>query len=186
MYNEGTIIALSSPPGSGAIAIIRLSGEDAISKTDIFFRSKSRKKLKQSDGYSISYGDLVEGDEVIDEVVVSVYKAPHSYTGENIIEISCHGSNYIQQRIISLFTNSGVRLANPGEFTLRAYLNNKKDLSQAEAVSDLIASESKEAHRIAMEQMRGGYSDEIEVLREKLIHFKSLICLLYTSDAADD
>ena len=175
MYNEGTIIALSSPPGSGAIAIIRLSGEKAISKTDIFFKSKSGKKLKHSDGYSISYGDLVEGDEVIDEVVVCVYKAPHSYTGENIIEISCHGSNYIQQRIISLFTNSGVRLANPGEFTLRAYLNNKKDLSQAEAVSDLIASESKEAHRIAMEQMRGGYSDEIEVLREKLIHFKSLI-----------
>ena len=175
MYNEGTIIALSSPPGSGAIAIIRLSGEKAISKTDIFFKSKSGKKLKQSDGYLISYGDLVLGDEVIDEVVVSVYKAPHSYTGENIIEISCHGSNYIQQRIISLFTNSGVRLANPGEFTLRAYLNNKKDLSQAEAVSDLIASESKEAHRIAMEQMRGGYSDEIEVLREKLIHFKSLI-----------
>ena len=175
MYNEGTIIALSSPPGSGAIAIIRLSGEEAISKTDIFFKSKSGKKLKQSYGYSISYGDLVEGDEVIDEVVVCVYKAPHSYTGENIIEISCHGSNYIQQRIISLFTNSGVRLANPGEFTLRAYLNNKKDLSQAEAVSDLIASESKEAHRIAMEQMRGGYSNEIEVLREKLIHFKSLI-----------
>ena len=175
MYNEGTIIALSSPPGSGAIAIIRLSGEEAISKTDIFFKSKSGKKLKQSYGYSISYGDLVEGDEVIDEVVVCVYKAPHSYTGENIIEISCHGSNYIQQRIISLFTKSGVRLANPGEFTLRAYLNNKKDLSQAEAVSDLIASESKEAHRIAMEQMRGGYSDEIEVLREKLIHFKSLI-----------
>ena len=175
MYNEGTIIALSSPPGSGAIAIIRLSGEEAISKTDIFFKSKSGKKLKHSYGYSISYGDLVEGDEVIDEVVVCVYKAPHSYTGENIIEISCHGSNYIQQRIISLFTNSGVRLANPGEFTLRAYLNNKKDLSQAEAVSDLIASESKEAHRIAMEQMRGGYSDEIEVLREKLIHFKSLI-----------
>jgi len=175
MYNEGTIVALSSPSGSGAIAIIRLSGEEAISKTDIFFRSKSGKKLKQSDGYSISYGDLIEGDEVIDEVVVSVYKGPHSYTGENIIEISCHGSNYIQQRIISLFTNSGVRLANPGEFTLRAYINNKKDLSQAEAVSDLIASESKEAHRIAMEQMRGGYSDEIEVLREKLIHFKSLI-----------
>ena len=175
MYNEGTIIALSSPPGSGAIAIIRLSGEEAISKTDKFFKSKSGKRLTHCEGYSISYGDLVEGDEVIDEVVVSVYKTPHSYTGENIIEISCHGSNYIQQRIISLFTNSGVRLANPGEFTLRAYLNNKKDLSQAEAVSDLIASESKEAHRIAMEQMRGGYSDEIEVLREKLIHFKSLI-----------
>ena len=175
MYNEGTIIALSSPPGSGAIAIIRLSGEEAISKADIFFRSKSGKKLIQCEGYSIRYGDLVEGDEVIDEVVISVYRAPHSYTGENIIEISCHGSNYIQQRIISLFTNSGVRLANPGEFTLRAYLNNKKDLSQAEAVSDLIASESKEAHRIAIEQMRGGYSDEIEVLREKLIHFKSLI-----------
>ncbi len=175
MYNEGTIIALSSPPGSGAIAIIRLSGEKAISKTDMFFKSKSGKKLKKCEGYSISFGDLVEGDEVIDEVVVSLYKAPHSYTGENIIEISCHGSNYIQQRIISLFTNSGVRLASPGEFTLRAYLNNKKDLSQAEAVSDLIASESKEAHKIAMEQMRGGYSNEIEVLREKLIHFKSLI-----------
>ena len=175
MYNEGTIIALSSAPGSGAIAIIRLSGEDAISKTDLFFKSKSGKKLSQSSGYSISYGDLVDADEIIDEVVISVYKAPHSYTGENIIEISCHGSIYIQQRILSIFTNAGVRLASPGEFTLRAYLNNKKDLSQAEAVGDLIASESKEEHRVAMEQMRGGYSDEIEVLREKLIHFKSLI-----------
>jgi len=175
MYNEGTIIALSSAPGSGAIAIIRLSGEDAITKTDLFFKSKSGKKLSESGGYSISYGDLVDNDEIIDEVVVSVYKAPHSYTGENIIEISCHGSIYIQQRILSLFTNAGVRLASPGEFTLRAYLNNKKDLSQAEAVGDLIASESKEEHRVAMEQMRGGYSDEIEVLREKLIHFKSLI-----------
>ena len=175
MYNEGTIIALSSAPGSGAIAIIRLSGEDAISKTDLFFKSKSGKNLSKSNGYSISYGDLVDNDEIIDEVVVSVYKAPHSYTGENIIEISCHGSIYIQQRILSIFTNAGVRLASPGEFTLRAYLNNKKDLSQAEAVGDLIASESKEEHRVAMEQMRGGYSDEIEVLREKLIHFKSLI-----------
>ena len=175
MYNQGTIIALSSPPGSGAIAIIRLSGDDAISKTDLFFKSKSGKKLADCSGYSISYGDLIEKDEVIDEVVVSIYKAPHSYTGENIIEISCHGSNYIQQRILTLFTDAGVRLASPGEFTLRAYLNNKKDLSQAEAVGDLIASESKEEHRVAMEQMRGGYSDEIEVLREKLIHFKSLI-----------
>ena len=175
MYNEGTIIALSSPPGSGAIAIIRLSGDDAISKTDLFFKSKSGKKLADCSGYSISYGDLIEKDEVIDEVVVSIYKAPHSYTGENIIEISCHGSNYIQQRILTLFTDAGVRLASPGEFTLRAYLNNKKDLSQAEAVGDLIASESKEEHRVAMEQMRGGYSDEIEVLREKLINFKSLI-----------
>ena len=175
MYNEGTIIALSSAPGSGAIAIIRLSGEDALSKTDLFFKSKSGKKLSESSGYSISYGDLIEKDEVIDEVVVSVYKAPHSYTGENVIEISCHGSNYIQQRILTLFTDAGVRLASPGEFTLRAYLNNKKDLSQAEAIGDLIASESKEEHRVAMEQMRGGYSDEIEVLREKLINFKSLI-----------
>ena len=175
MYNEGTIIALSSAPGSGAIAIIRLSGEDAISKTDLFFKSKSGKKLSECGGYSISYGDLVVNNEIIDEVVVSVYEAPHSYTGENIIEISCHGSIYIQQRILSIFTNAGVRLASPGEFTLRAYLNNKKDLSQAEAVGDLIASESKEEHRVAMEQMRGGYSDEIEVLREKLINFKSLI-----------
>ncbi|MBT7683058.1 MAG: tRNA uridine-5-carboxymethylaminomethyl(34) synthesis GTPase MnmE, partial [Cryomorphaceae bacterium] len=105
MYNEGTIIALSTAPGSGAIAIIRLSGEDAISKTDLFFKSKSGKNLSESSGYSISYGDLVDNDEIIDEVVVSVYKAPPSYTGENIIEISCHGSIYIQQRILPLFTD---------------------------------------------------------------------------------
>jgi len=175
MYNEGTIIALSSPPGSGAISIIRLSGKDSISKTDKFFESKSGKKLKDCNGYSISYGNFLVNKEVLDEVVISLYKGPHSYTGEDVVEISCHGSNYIQQEIISSFTNSGVRLASPGEFTLRAYLNNKKDLSQAEAVSDLIASESKEAHRVAMQQMRGGYSNEIEELREKLIDFKSLI-----------
>ena len=175
MYNEGTIIALSSPPGSGAISIIRLSGKDSISITDKFFESKSGKKLKDCNGYSISYGNFLSGKEVLDEVVISIYKGPHSYTGEDVVEISCHGSNYIQQEIISSFTSSGVRLASPGEFTLRAYLNNKKDLSQAEAVSDLIASESKEAHRVAMHQMRGGYSNEIEELREKLIDFKSLI-----------
>ena len=175
MYNEGTIIALSSPPGFGAISIIRLSGDSAISSTDKFFKAKSGKKLKDCDGYSLSYGKFLIEGEILDEVVISVYKAPHSYTGEDIVEISCHGSNYIQQEIISSFTTSGIRLASPGEFTLRAYLNNKKDLSQAEAVSDLIASESKEAHRIAMQQMRGGYSSEIEELREKLIDFKSLI-----------
>ena len=175
MYNEGTIIALSSPPGSGAISIIRLSGKDSISITDKFFESKSGKKLKDCNGYSISYGNFLAGKEVLDEVVISIYKGPHSYTGEDVVEISCHGSNYIQQEIISSFTSSRVRLASPGEFTLRAYLNNKKDLSQAEAVSDLIASESKEAHRVAMHQMRGGYSNEIEELREKLIDFKSLI-----------
>ena len=175
MYNEGTIIALSSPPGSGAISIIRLSGKDSISITDKFFESKSGKKLKDCNGYSISYGNFLADKEVLDEVVISMYKGPHSYTGEDVVEISCHGSNYIQQEIISSFTSSGVRLASPGEFTLRAYLNNKKDLSQAEAVSDLIASESKEAHRVAMHQMRGGYSNEIEELREKLIDFKSLI-----------
>ena len=175
MYNEGTIIALSSPPGSGAISIIRLSGKDSISAADKFFNSKSGKKLKDCNGYSISYGDFLVGKEVLDEVVISLYKGPHSYTGEDVVEISCHGSNYIQQEIISSFTNAGVRLASPGEFTLRAYLNNKKDLSQAEAVSDLIASESKEAHKVAMQQMRGGYSNEIEDLREKLIDFKSLI-----------
>ena len=175
MYNEGTIIALSSPPGSGAISIIRLSGKDSISAADKFFNSKSGKKLKDCNGYSISYGDFLVGKEVLDEVVISLYKGPHSYTGEDVVEISCHGSNYIQQEIITSFTNAGVRLASPGEFTLRAYLNNKKDLSQAEAVSDLIASESKEAHKVAMQQMRGGYSNEIEDLREKLIDFKSLI-----------
>ena len=175
MYNEGTIIALSSPPGSGAIAIIRLSGKDSITTADKFFESKSGKKLKDSNGYSISYGNFLIGKEVLDEVVISLYKGPHSYTGEDVVEISCHGSNYIQQEIITSFTNSGVKLASPGEFTLRAYLNNKKDLSQAEAVSDLIASESKVAHKVAMQQMRGGYSNEIDELREKLIDFKSLI-----------
>lgn len=175
MYNEDTIIALSSPPGSGAISIIRLSGDSAISSTDKFFKAKSGKKLKDCDGYSLSYGNFLIEGEILDEVVISLYKAPHSYTGEDIVEISCHGSNYIQQEIISSFISSGIRLASPGEFTLRAFLNNKKDLSQAEAVSDLIASESKEAHRVAMQQMRGGYSNEIEELREKLIDFKSLI-----------
>ena len=175
MYNEGTIIALSSPPGSGAISIIRLSGKDAIDITDKVFKSNSNKPLSQLEGQSLTYGVISDGKEVIDEVVVSIYRAPHSYTGENIVEISCHGSPYIQQKIISTFLDKKIRLASPGEFTLRAYLNNKKDLSQAEAVSDLIASESKEAHRVAMDQMRGGYSSEIELLREKLIDFKSLI-----------
>ena len=175
MYNEGTIIALSSPPGSGAISIIRLSGKDAIDITDKVFKSNSNKPLSKLEGQSLTYGVISDGKEVIDEVVVSIYRAPHSYTGENIIEISCHGSPYIQQNIISIFLDKKVRLASPGEFTLRAYLNNKKDLSQAEAVSDLIASESKEAHRVAMDQMRGGYSSEIELLREKLIDFKALI-----------
>ena len=175
MYNEGTIIALSSPPGSGAISIIRLSGKDAIDVADKVFKSNSNKPLSKLKGQSLTYGVISDGKEVIDEVVVSIYRAPHSYTGENIIEISCHGSPYIQQNIISIFLDKKVRLASPGEFTLRAYLNNKKDLSQAEAVSDLIASESKEAHRVAMDQMRGGYSSEIELLREKLIDFKALI-----------
>ena len=175
MYNEGTIIALSSPPGSGAISIIRLSGKDAIDVVDKVFKSNSNKPLSKLEGQSLTYGVISDGKEVIDEVVVSIYRAPHSYTGENIVEISCHGSPYIQQNIISIFLDKKVRLASPGEFTLRAYLNNKKDLSQAEAVSDLIASESKEAHRVAMDQMRGGYSSEIELLREKLIDFKALI-----------
>ena len=175
MYNEGTIIALSSPPGSGAISIIRLSGKDAIDVADKVFKSNSNKPLSKFEGQSLTYGVISDGKEVIDEVVVSIYRAPHSYTGENIVEISCHGSPYIQQNIISIFLDKKVRLASPGEFTLRAYLNNKKDLSQAEAVSDLIASESKEAHRVAMDQMRGGYSSEIELLREKLIDFKALI-----------
>ena len=175
MYTEGTIIALSSPPGSGAISIIRLSGEDAISITDKVFKSNSSKPLSKLEGQSLTYGVISDGKEVIDEVVISIYRSPHSYTGEDIVEISCHGSPYIQQKIISTFLDNKVRLASPGEFTLRAYLNNKKDLSQAEAVSDLIASESKEAHRVAMDQMRGGYSSEIELLREKLIDFKSLI-----------
>ena len=174
--NNDTIIALATSSGVGAIAIIRLSGNDAIEIADQFFRSKfGKKNLTKVRSHSIHLGNLVEENRVIDEVLVSIFKDPHSYTGENVVEISCHGSVYIQQEILQLFLKNKVRHAEAGEFTLRAFINGKMDLSQAEAVADLIASDSKASHQIAMQQMRGGFSNEIEDLRTQLLNFASLI-----------
>ena len=175
MHQNDTIIALATPSGAGAIAIIRLSGPEAITKVDSFFKSIHAKKLTTQKTHTIHLGHIVEDSRILDEVLVSVFKNPKSYTGEDVVEISCHGSSYIQQEIIQLFVRHGARIANPGEFTLRAFLNAKLDLSQAEAVADLIASDNKASHQIAMQQMRGGFSNEIKVLRDELLNFASLI-----------
>ncbi|MGJ5641149.1 tRNA uridine-5-carboxymethylaminomethyl(34) synthesis GTPase MnmE [Formosa sp. S-31] len=173
-YND-TIIALATPSGAGAIAVIRLSGNKAIALASSAFKSVSGKVLEQQDTHTIHLGHIVDGSRVIDEVLVSIFKNPKSYTGEDVIEISCHGSQYIQQEIIQLFLRLGCRMADAGEFTLRAFLNGKLDLSQAEAVADLIASDNEASHQIAMQQMRGGFSSEIAKLREELLNFASLI-----------
>ena len=175
MYQNDTIIALATPSGAGAIAVIRLSGPDAIQMVDSVFKSIHTKKLSTQKTHTIHLGHIIDASRPLDEVLVSVFKNPTSYTGEDVIEISCHGSSYIQQEIIQLFVRNGARIANPGEFTLRAFLNAKLDLSQAEAVADLIASDNKASHQIAMQQMRGGFSNEIKALRDELLNFASLI-----------
>ncbi|MFK7901035.1 MAG: tRNA uridine-5-carboxymethylaminomethyl(34) synthesis GTPase MnmE [Cyclobacteriaceae bacterium] len=168
-----TIIALSTPPGAGAIAVVRLSGEQAISVTNDVFYGKD---LDQVPSHTLHFGTIRNDEnEILDEVVVSVYKTPKSYTKENVIEISTHGSDYIVQQIITLFLSKGIRLAEPGEFTKRAFLNGGLDLVQAEAVGDLIASNSEASHQSAMHQMRGGFSDELKELRKRLIKFASLV-----------
>jgi len=172
---EDTIVALATPAGSGAIAIIRLSGSDAITMASKMFDSVSGKILKQQQTHTVHLGNIIDGKRVIDEVLVTIFKNPNSYTGEDVVEISCHGSAYIQQEIIQLALRKGCRMASPGEFTLQAFLNGKMDLSQAEAVADLIASDSKASHQLAMQQMRGGFSSEIKILREELLNFASLI-----------
>lgn len=175
IFND-TIIAVATPPGIGAIAVIRLSGPDAINICNAFFKpAKGKKQLQSSPTHTIHFGTIHDGNTIIDEVLVSVFIAPHSYTGENTVEISCHGSSFIQQEIVQLFLKNGIRLATPGEFTLRAFLNGKLDLSQAEAVADLIESNSAASHKVAILQMRGGYSKEIESLRQELLNFASLI-----------
>jgi tRNA modification GTPase len=174
IYND-TIVALATPSGAGAIAVIRLSGKEAIIIAEKHFKSVSNKRLSKQATHTIHLGHIVDGEKTIDEVLVSVFKDPNSYTGENVIEISCHGSHYIQQEIIQLFLRNGCRMATAGEFTLRAFLNGKLDLSQAEAVADLIASDNEASHQIAMKQMRGGFSSEIAKLREELLNFASLI-----------
>ena len=177
MINQGTIIAKASGAGSSAISLFRLSGSNSIEMVSDCFQPKSQKKLLDQKSHTVHLGTLKYNGDALDEVLVSIFKAPHSYTGENIVEISCHGSNYIQEEILRLFISKGAQPAKPGEFTLRAFLNKKMDLSQAEAVADLIVSESKAAHEVAMNQMRGGYTAEITQLRQKLLDFASLITL---------
>jgi tRNA modification GTPase len=174
LYND-SIVALATPSGAGAIAIIRISGEDAIAIGNSVFKSIKGKDLTQQKSHTLHLGHVIDNQKTLDEVLVSIFKGPHSYTGENTIEISCHGSTYIQQQIIQLLLRKGCRMANPGEFTLRAFLNGKLDLSQAEAVADLISSDNEASHQIAMQQMRGGFSNEIAKLREELLNFASLI-----------
>ncbi|MER3318165.1 MAG: tRNA uridine-5-carboxymethylaminomethyl(34) synthesis GTPase MnmE [Allomuricauda sp.] len=175
MSYTDNIVALATPSGTGAIAVIRVSGPDAITLVDKLFKSIKNKKLVEQKSHTIHLGNIVDGDKILDEALVSIFKGPHSYTGENVVEISCHGSPFIQQQIIQLLLRNGCSAASAGEFTLRAFLNGKMDLSQAEAVADLIASDSEAAHDIAMQQMRGGFSNEIQELRQELLNFASLI-----------
>ncbi len=176
MNDDSTIVAISTPAGRGAIAMIRASGKHAVTvASKIFLSKKSRKSIAEAQGFTLHFGDLIIDSEIIDEVLLTVFRAPHSYTGEDMVEITCHGSTYIQQCIVEALIGAGCRVAEPGEFTLRAFLNGRIDLSQAEAVADLIASTSKSAHRIAIQQMRGGFSKKIEQLRQRLVDFASLI-----------
>ena len=174
IYND-TIVALATASGAGAIAVIRVSGKDAISISSHIFKSVSGKELLKQKSHTLHLGHIIDGEKTIDEVLLSVFKGPNSYTGEDTIEISCHGSTYIQQQIIQLLLRSGCRSAQAGEFTLRAFLNGKMDLSQAEAVADLISSDNEASHQIAMQQMRGGFSNELQHLRQELLNFASLI-----------
>ncbi len=172
LYNSDTIIALATPSGIGAIGVIRLSGPDAISLVNEVFGGKD---LSIQHSHTIHFGTIKDGKQVLDEVLVSIFIGPRSYTRENVVEISTHGSAFIIENIIKLLIRKGARPANPGEFTLRAFLNGQLDLSQAEAVADLIASNSQASHQVAMQQMRGGFSSELQHLRDQLIHFASMI-----------
>jgi len=176
MYNQhnlaDTIVALATPPGVGAIGVIRLSGKDAIDIVNQVFPGKD---LLAVASHTIHLGTIRDEGRIYDEVLVSVFKGPTSYTREHVVEINCHGSNFIIQNVIDLMVRKGARMAQAGEFTLRAYLNGQLDLSQAEAVADLIASDSESSHALALKQMRGGFSEEIKNLREELVNFASLI-----------
>lgn len=178
MILNDTIVALATASGVGAIAVIRISGPDAISiANDCFESVKSQKQLINQKTHTIHFGSFKDNHRVIDQVLASVFKNPNSYTGEDTVEFSCHGSTYIQQEILQVLLRKGCRMANPGEFTLRAFVNGKLDLSQAEAVADLISSDSEASHQVAMQQMRGGFSNEIQLLRTELINFASLVAL---------
>jgi tRNA modification GTPase len=176
LRNDDTICAVATPPGSGAIAVIRMSGKESLPVLFKLFRPLKKNLTQENiESHHQYFGKLYEGDNEIDEVLISFFKGPHSYTGEDSVEIYCHGSVYIQQKIIEVLINNGVRLAAAGDFTKRAFLNGKMDLSQAEAVADLIASQSKMAHKVALNQMKGIFSHKIAELREKLLKFASLI-----------
>jgi tRNA modification GTPase len=173
---DETIVALATPPGEGAIGVIRLSGKNAIPIADKMFKGKV---LAEQLSHTIHFGRIIQtenaSEKILDEVVISLYRAPKSYTGEDVVEISCHGSNYVLQQVISLSTQHGAVIAKPGEFTQRAFLNGKLDLTQAEAVADLIASQSGAAHQAAMHNLRGGFRHELQQMREELIKFSALI-----------
>ena len=175
MNINDTIVALSTAPGSAAIAVIRLSGDRAILITEQVFKSRFGKKVALQKSHQVLLGDFYQNTKILDEVLVSIFKNPNTYTSEDVIEISCHGSVYVQQQILQTLQDLGARLAEPGEFTLRAFLNKKMDLAQAEAVADLIASESEAAHHIAVQHLRGGISTSLGQLRERLLEFASLI-----------
>ncbi len=175
MILNDTIVALATPSGAGAVAIVRVSGPDAIDVVANVFESIKNKDLRKQKTHTLHLGYIKDGDKIIDQVLVSLFKGTNSYTGEPTVEISCHGSAFIQQQIIQLLLRKGCRMATAGEFTMRSFLNGKMDLSQAEAVADLIASDNEASHQIAMQQMRGGFSNEISKLREELLNFASLI-----------
>ena len=176
MKNQEECICALATPAGGAIGIIRLSGKNAITITDKIFQSANSKSLEEAKPYTLHYGEIKDKDgNTIDDVLVSVFRAPHSYTGENSTEISCHGSRYILQQVLHRFTEVGCRQAEPGEYTRRAYLNGKMDLSQAEAVADLIASTNKATHKMALSQLKGHFSNELSLLREKLLKMTSLL-----------
>ncbi len=175
MINDETIIALATPSGMGAISVIRISGSKAISITEKLFKPKGNKILSKQKSHTVHLGNLMKNNFVLDEVLVTIFNGPNSYTGEDTIEISCHGSTYIQQKIIDLYIENGIRVASPGEFTLRAFLNGKMDLNQAEAVADLIASENEGSHNLAIQQMKSGFSNDLKKLRSELLHFSSMI-----------
>lgn len=176
MLYQSTICAISTSPGIGAIAVIRLSGNEAIQIAGKVFQSPNKEKLlTEQPANTLHFGQIVFKNEVVDEVIVAIFRSPHSFTGEDIVEISCHGSVFIQQKILEILVENGARLALPGEFTQRAFLNGKMDLSQAEAVADVIASSNAAAHKLAINQMRGGFSKEINDLRAQLLHFTAMI-----------
>jgi tRNA modification GTPase len=177
MYSkDDTICAISTPPGKGAIAVIRCSGPDALPVAGKIVKLASQKgELSDQPANTVHFSTIYEGSQVIDQVVISLFRSPHSYSGEDIVEISCHGSPYIQKKILELLVQAGARMATAGEFTMRAFLNGKLDLTQVEAIADLIASGSQASHRVAINQMRGGFTNEIKKLRDKLLTFCTLV-----------